>query len=102
MTIESELPKPSEEKITSIFGYDTLISVGDQIVEIKGRDKSIKLGEVRRLIDDENGYVGEGLKNGDLAEIIGFERPFDNNRSDRIVNVRVGEIEAWLKPSRIM
>ena len=85
-----------------IFGYNTIVKKGDQIITLKGDQiTELDIGMEVVLLGDSRGYVPSNFEPGEKVTIVEFTEPFLNFHSDDIIKVKNGSLEGWVKPSNI-
>src|SRR4051812_8490286 len=86
----------------SIFGYDTLIKEGDNIIALRGKGvPELYKGMNVILLGDSRGYVPSRFNPGEEATIIEFTEPFKQGESDHVIQVSSSRNTGWVKPSNI-
>ena len=86
----------------NMFGYDTLVKDGTDIVGLKGKDvNELKKGLDIELESNFTKPPLPGFRYGEKVTIIGFREPFKNAANGEIILVSNKRSEAWISPSII-
>jgi hypothetical protein len=94
---------PEEIKLNdSLFGYDSLLQEGDEIIALRGKSKPELLRGMKVvMVGDSDGYIASGHKTNDEATILEFRKPFRDGSTDYIIFVGNNNAKGWVKPSNI-
>ena len=84
----------------SVFGYDTLVKDGTEIVGLKGKSvPDLTKGIVIELKSDFSRPPPSGFRYGERVTIIGFREPFKNGSGGEIIRISNQRSEVWISPS---
>ena len=86
----------------NVFGYDTLVKDGKEIVALKGNNvPELTKGMAIELKSDFSKPPPSGFRYGEKVTIIGFREPFKNGSGGEILLISNRGSEAWISPSII-
>src|SRR5437867_905685 len=93
---------PERIKIDHIFGYNTLMKEGSDIIGLAGEEvPELHKGTKVEMVGDTKGYIRSGHRPGEEATIVEFREPDKNGSTDYIIKVSNATREGWVKPSNI-